>query len=217
MGAPPRTRPPLFQFAAVAALVVAVAAFVVAVTRDPKPTRVTGAATPPRPAPIAPDSLTGAQIDESKLGIVPRSTQADRASEARRLGGKPPSAFAPAGRIGSAGLVRLGTGQTKTLLKRTPFTIAARCSTGAKGGTSVLVTARSKRAGSVVAVAGRALPAFGGATSRDFMTLLSPKPVWASGQPFTLTAPSGQSLAGILSGGIKSFGADCAASVVVVG
>jgi hypothetical protein len=217
LGAPPRTRTPLFQFAAVAALILAAAAFVVALTRDPKTTPSPAATTAQRPAPIAPDSLTGTQIDESKLGPVPRSEQADRAADSRRLAGKPPSAFLGAQRMSASGLVRIATGDTKTIARKSPFTMSARCTTGARGATNLLVTASSRRRGSVVAVAGRSLPAFGGGTSRNVMTLLSPKSVWASGQPFTLTAPSGDSLAGILSGGIKTFGSDCAASVVVIG
>jgi hypothetical protein len=217
LGAPPRTRAPLFQFAAVAALILAAAAFVVALTRDSKPARLPPVTAAPRQAPIAPDSLTGVQVDESKLGPVPRSTQADRAANARRLGGKGPSAFLPADRVAASGLIRVGTGETKTVVKQSPFTISARCSTGPKGATSLLVTVSSRRRGSVAAVAGRSLPAFGGTTTRSVMTLLSPRYVWASGQPFTLTAASGESLAGILSGGIKAFGADCAASVTAVG
>ena len=217
MGAPPRTRAPLFHFAAVVAVILAAAAFVVALTRDPEVSRAPAVTAAPRQAPIAPDSLTGAQIDESKLGRVPHSLLADRAANSRRLDGKTPSAFLGADRMTASGLVRLDTGQTKTVVKKAPFTISARCTTGAKGATNLLVTAGSKRRGSVVAVAGRALPAFGGGSTRAFMRLLSPKYVWASGQPFTLTAPSGETLAGILSGGVKAFGADCAASVTALG
>jgi hypothetical protein len=73
------------------------------------------------------------------------------------------------------------------------------------------------RGSSFVAVSGRTLPAFGGKTARDFQSITLAKPLWLSGQPFTLTAPSGQSVAGILSIGVKSFGSDCAAAVTAVG
>jgi hypothetical protein len=91
------------------------------------------------------------------------------------------------------------------------------CARKPRNAVNVLLTASSARSSSVVAIAGRTLPSFGGGTKRDFQSITVSKGFWLSGQPFTLTAPSGQSVAGIVSLGVKSFGSDCAASVVAVG
>lgn len=223
MGAPEPARGSFASVAAGLALILAAAALVVALTREPKaPTPSVARATVIAPgsidaSKIKPDTLTGAQIDESKLGPVPRSRLADVAGDARRFAGRRPSDFVAAARVVSSRLARASTGETKTVLKKSPFTVTMTCAQKPGNAVNVLLTAHSDRGSSVVAVAGHTLPPFGGGTKRDFQSITLPKAVWLSGQPFTLTAPSGQSVAGILSLGVKSFGSDCAAGVVAVG
>jgi hypothetical protein len=221
--APQSTRGSFASLAAALALILAAAALVVALTREPKAEPVQAveraAAIPPGSidaSRLAPDTLTGAQIEEGRLGPVPRSHRADSAADARRLGGKPASAYLPAARVSSR-VVRASAGETKTVMKRPPFTVTMSCIQKPRNALNVVMTASADRRSSIVAVAGRSLPAFGDGVKREFTTITSPKAVWISGQPFTLTAPSGPPIAGIFSAGVKSFGGDCAASVVAIG
>ena len=222
MTAPQSTRGSFASLAAALALILAAAALVVALTRDPKPapraapTPTNGAANGVDASQLAPDSLTGAQIDESKLGKVPQSGRSDTAADARRLGGKGAAAFVPAERVAGGRLRRASAGETVTVLRKPPFSVAMRCARS-RGSLNMVVTAKSAQTGSLMAIGGRSLQAFGGGTGRDFMTLTTSRAVWVGGSPFTLTAPSGASIAGMVSAGVKSFGADCAASVVALG
>jgi hypothetical protein len=187
------------------ALLLAAVALVAAITgADRKTETVTAQTPPPRP-----QNLTGAQIDESTLGPVPR---ARTASDAARLEGKRASAFVPAGRVRSSGLVKLSRGETKTVLRASPFVFRARCDE-AGGKARVNLLARAPK-DSIVTIASKPAAAF--KTTREApLANITGAHVWISGQPLTATAPKGGSAAGLLSFGADIFGADCAVSIVL--
>jgi hypothetical protein len=211
MASPPTTRGAYTAVAATLALLLAAVALVVSLTREPSTAE--RRATTPAAAKPAPDSLTGAEIDEHTLASVPRSASAD---DAARLGGKPPSAFLPSRRVEATGLVRLSAGDSKTLLRRPPFTVVARCASAAKG-LNLALTARSSKSGSIVTVGGLPGKSFGGRESRRFISLTYGKSLWLGGQGVTFSAPGGPSIAGLASTGVKTLGSDCAASLTILG
>lgn len=140
-----------------------------------------------RGADIAKDALTGAQIDEEQLGVVPRAaaagaattaqaaaeaqhamsatragtadraassdhaasadhadraSTADQATDASTVGGRRPSDFAEASEVFPIA-VKLGAGESKTLIERDGLRFVARCTSGVgttSGGTADVLT-----------------------------------------------------------------------------
>jgi len=78
------------------------------------------------------NTLTGTEINESKLATVPSAANANVADNAQALGGKPASAFAPSDRVQVSGLVKLPTDNARhDVLTRGPLTIWATCKSSA--------------------------------------------------------------------------------------
>ena len=81
---------------------------------------------------LAKNTLTGAEINESKLATVPSASQASVAGDAQTLGGQPPGAFTPSSRVQLSGLSRIPTdGLRHDVLTRAPVTFWATCTSSA--------------------------------------------------------------------------------------
>jgi hypothetical protein len=109
------------------------------------------------------DTLTGAEIKESKLGKVPKAKNAATAGNALALGGKPPGAYFAAKRIAPVKLVKLADGQHQDIPMGPIFTIRFAC--GHVGGNAndvqYTLSIKSTQPGSVTAGTSGVPVAFG--------------------------------------------------------
>jgi hypothetical protein len=75
-------------------------------------------------------TITGTQVNLSKLGKVPNASNADTAANANKLGGFASSAYEPASHWIRTGIVKASVGQTVPLTKFGPFTLTLQCVAG---------------------------------------------------------------------------------------
>lgn len=164
-------------------------------------------------------SVTGAQINPSKLGEVPSARNADHAfvagssknavnaqdaatatnaKNASTLAGQPPSAFEAASNFVRTGLVSAPAGETVDFASAGPFTLTLKCTSTTQGE----IDAASTEAGSVAF--GTKMPLAGTAYSIDSVG----SPTWGdSDKSGILIAPSGKTYAGVITVGVNFPGA----------
>jgi hypothetical protein len=163
-------------------------------------------------------TISGKQINLSKLGKVPRAKNADHAataanateaSDARTVGHQAPSAFVPASRfLTSRGLLKLtgaaSPGHKQTLISSGPFTVTLTC-TKSGGSVSLSLDASSTEANSDID--GTLEPA----QVTNSVDSLGPSTAFADDHNtnIDLAAPSGATLDVVESVGINSLGSDC--------
>ena len=165
-------------------------------------------------------TISGTQVNLSKLGTVPSATNATNATNAttattannaNNLGGQPPSSYltAASNRIGTNGVVKeagaVSPGNNVTLFTVGPFTVSMNC-TKSGSTTSLTINASSSEANSVLF--GVLVPA------ANTPTDIGPD---KSGTAFATNnnnavdfeAPSGAGLEFSATDGIDSLGTDC--------
>jgi hypothetical protein len=171
------------------------------------------------------NTLTGAEINESKLKGVKSAKVADRTLQltvsAAKKKRKRAAGASRAGGGTDASLVKLSVGQTQSLLASGPFTLTASC-VDEGGAPRLRVVATSTEAGSYVVGANHLAP-FGPGDEVKLVDPSDPFPVGTlngSGIATTFVAPSGATLqlggVGVLHGS-QILGADCVASAYGVG
>ena len=148
-------------------------------------------------------TITGTQINLSKLGKVPTAVNADK------LGGKLPTAFAPAPRIFTSPVVKVTgtpTGNTVTAYKSGPFTIEFTCKDEGVSGFSWSLDAPSTEANSVLESAVQ--PTAG--TKQSVATQSADTmPQTEDDERVSLEAPSGARVWIDFTLGINSLGTNC--------
>jgi hypothetical protein len=175
-------------------------------------------------------TITGTQVNLSKLGKVPSARQADQATSATNatnatnaanagaLGGQPASDFlTTTSRIGTPGIVKASgttTGNTVPLFTTGPFTVTMTCTKTASG-TTLTMTGTSGEANSdlndhLVAVPGTPQDLGGNTDITTATTTFSSK----DNVNIDLEAPSGAQAMVVGADGINSLGADCWANWV---
>jgi hypothetical protein len=162
-------------------------------------------------ASIKANSVTGKQVKESSLGPVPRAVSA------RRLGGKPASAFASAAAASASGLAKIPTGgASHVVFARYPLTWHATCTVSGTTATfTISVTAAedvnftqggSTDLGTVIA-AGHTLEIDNGAVGGPLNTVTF----------YSVTGADGTAYSGLFTGQLHLDGTPCGTSVTASG
>jgi hypothetical protein len=162
-------------------------------------------------ADVGHNALTAKDILESSLGTVPS------AADAAKLDGKAASDFVGADRLVTTPFVRLTVGQTKTILRRGPFTWSAQCSDAGGGQVRLAVTLESTEANSFSASFSSQGAAVGPGSPATVFDNQSSSPAYSIGFPATAIAPSGAETSGFGWVGIKVPGSDCGVKMNLVG
>jgi hypothetical protein len=156
------------------------------------------------------NSVTGKQIKESTLATVPSATNA------RKLGGKPASAYARATTATASGLVKIPYGGTHTVFTRYPLTWVATCTKGS--GTTNIFTLSIKAAEDVdftqqetglgdLLGKGKTMEIDNAANTGSQQAVLN----------YTVTGRDGAHYSGMFSAGLNVEGVPCGMSVTAIG
>jgi hypothetical protein len=174
------------------------------------------------------DSVTGKQVNESSLGVVPQASNAANATNATNagtatnaghaasadnastLGGQLPSAFAPAAAVsGGKALLTGGTTLPQTVMQKGPLTISADCLDGGGGSFQVEIFAKSSQTAMFDLEGQSAVPLT--ANSQQFViSTASTTPVLIS-TSYSYTDSGGTSFGGVLGRGVHNPAASCVA------
>ena len=157
-------------------------------------------------------TLTGRQVNLTKLGKVPSAANADNAAlanNANLLGGQAAGTFFPSSRVVSSDLVKLSgttTGNTVTVLTSGPFTVTFTCTDNGAGSFTGVLAGSSSEADSVlnqtvVATAGtpQTIDTRGPVTTPEIN----------EDEGVSFQAPSGAHLNLNVPTGLNSLGANC--------
>jgi hypothetical protein len=180
-------------------------------------------------------TISGIQVNMSKLGKVPSAKKADRAfvagssenavhaqdaaratsaKNADALGGQPASAFDSAANFARSGLVGAGAGQTVPLASFGPFTLTLRCTGVGGGGFTAEIQAASSEANSEAH--GILVPPPGSAVT---IVTQGPRTTFAaSDDAVAFLTPSGKAFAGEVTTAVNypsSSGQPCLATALV--
>jgi hypothetical protein len=158
------------------------------------------------------NSVTGRQIKESTLSTVPS------AANARKLAGKPGSAYAPAAAARASGLIKIPTGgKSHVLFTDYPLTWKGTCVVSGGGATFTLSVTAAENVdftqgpstsdlGTIIA-AGKSLEIDNGGASNTLQTVTF----------YTVTGHNGANYSGLFTGMIHVEGVPCGVSVTASG
>lgn len=127
------------------------------------------------------------------------------------------AAFVPAGKYFSTNELELNSNTGPVIFTSGPFTIAVACDTG--GGSFIAIEAYSTESGSLADVNTGTDQTFGGGPQGQPAAILdeTTTPGHFFSLQYTLAAPSGARLSGIISDGYQVLGAACVASLTALG
>lgn len=162
-------------------------------------------------------TLTGTQINVSKLGTVPNATTAVNAStaaNANALGGQPAAAYGSASKLIDTGIIKVsGTpaGATGVVLKQGPFEFTLDCVKTAGGAVTGTLDVTSTEANSVLL--GYLTPA--GTPHQIDSECPETPPAYSvtENTPVAVEAPDGSSVVADFANGVNSLGTDCWAQI----
>ena len=156
-------------------------------------------------------TLTGRQVNLSKLGKVPRAIVSDRT--AQLLVSRPRAAHHGAGDTQGAatsgvtgGLVHMSIGDTVTVLQEDPFTLTATCTGDSNGKATVTENVTSSEDGWTDLF----LKQHSAGEAVQYFQLTGSTPQFNLFVPAIAVAPSGATIAtGLTELGVHAFGSDC--------